>query len=181
MNRTRICAALAASLLLTCCRSYAAPPPTSLLNEPAPTFARNDVHGQRVDLASFKGRVVLLTFWATWCAPCQIEMPHFIRWQRDLGPRGFQIVAISMDDDAAPVLRMTRKRNVNYPVIMGDEQLAGLYGGVLGLPITFLIDQRGNIAAAFKGETELGTMRAEIIKLLDTNPGIRVPTGMQPR
>ncbi len=173
--------ALVASVLLACCASYAAPPPSSMLHKPAPEFARNDIHGQRVDLASYHGRVVLLTFWATWCAPCQVEMPHFIRWQQELGPRGFQVVAISMDDDAAPVLNLTRKRNVNYPVIMGDEQLAGLYGEVLGLPVTFLIDRRGKIAAIFKGESNLGAMKARIVKLVDRDRGFAFRLGTQPR
>jgi len=158
--------ALFASLLLACSPHYAAPAPISLLHKPAPAFTRNDIHGHRVDLASYRGRVVLLTFWATWCAPCQIEMPHFVRWQKELGPQNFQVVAISMDDDAAPVLSLTGKRNVNYPVIMGDEQLGTLYGGVLGVPVTFLIDRKGNIAAVFKGRTSLSTMKAEIVKLL---------------
>lgn len=185
MNRIRTFAtrtgALAASVLLAYCTSYAAPPPTSLLHKPAPEFARNDIYGQRVDLASFQGRVVLLTFWATWCAPCQIEMPHFVGWQQELGPRGFQVVAISMDDDAAPVISLTRKRNVNYPVIMGDEQLADSYGEVLGLPVTFLIDRDGNIAAIFKGESNLGAMKARIVKLVDADHGFPFRPGTQPR
>lgn len=168
-------------MLLACCTSYAAPPPRSLLHKPAPEFTRNDINGQPVDLASFRGRVVLLSFWATWCAPCQTEMPHFIRWQQELGPRGFQVIAISMDDDAAPVISVARKRNVDYPVVMGDEKLAVLYGGVLGLPVTFLIDGNGNIAAIFKGESNLKGMKARITKLLDRDRGLAFSPGTQPR
>jgi thiol-disulfide isomerase/thioredoxin len=144
----------------------AAPPPSRLLHQPAPEFVSNGIDGQRVDLASFHDRVVLLTFWATWCAPCQVEIPHFIRWQRDLGSQGFQVVAISMDDDAAPVLALARRRPFNYPVIMGDEQLGTLYGGVLGLPVTFLIDRHGRVAAIFKGESNLNSMKSRVVKLL---------------
>jgi cytochrome c biogenesis protein CcmG, thiol:disulfide interchange protein DsbE len=158
--------ALLAFLVLAFSPRCAAPSPMSLLHKPAPEFARKDIHGQRVDLAAFRGRVVLLTFWATWCAPCQIEMPHFVQWQQELGLQGFQIVAISMDDDAAPVLGLARKRNVNYPVIMGDGQLAALYGGILGLPVTFLIDRHGKIAAVFKGEARLNLIHAELLRLL---------------
>lgn len=144
----------------------AAPAPDLLFHKPAPQFVRNDIDGQPVDLASLRGRVVLLTFWATWCAPCQIEMPHFIRWQNELGPQGLQIIAISMDDDAAPAIALARKRKLNYPVIMGDEQLGSLYGGILGLPVTFLIDRRGTIVARFKGESNLKAMKAKLLKLL---------------
>jgi cytochrome c biogenesis protein CcmG, thiol:disulfide interchange protein DsbE len=159
--------ALLAILALAGSPRCATPSPTSMLHKSAPEFVRDDIHGQRVDLASFRGRVVLLTFWATWCAPCQIEMPHFVQWQQDRGPQGFQVIAISMDDDAAPVLSLTRKRNVNYPVIMGDGQLAALYGGILGLPVTFLIDRHGEIAAVFKGETRVKRIHAELLKLLN--------------
>ncbi len=170
MSGTRVtatrAAAFLASLLFACSPPCVWPSPALLVHKPAPEFARNDIHGQRADLASFRGRVVLLTFWATWCAPCQIEMPHFVLWQQELGPQGFQVVAISMDDDAAPVLSLARRRHVNYPVIMGDERLGALYGGVLGLPVTFLINRQGNIAAIFKGETSLNQMKAQILKLL---------------
>ncbi|HWE84404.1 MAG TPA: TlpA disulfide reductase family protein [Terracidiphilus sp.] len=159
-------ALLLAAALLASGALRAAPPPSRLLHQPAPEFARTAIDGQRIDLASYHGKVVLLTFWATWCAPCQIEIPHFIRWQRDLGPQGFQVVAVSMDDDAAPVLTLASRRPFNYPVIMGDEQLGTLYGGVLGLPVTFLIDRNGNVAAVFKSRSGPAAIKARIVRLL---------------
>ena len=140
--------------------------PGSLLHKPAPGFVRKDLQGQSIDLATYRGRVVLLSFGATWCAPCQVEMPHFVRWQNELRPKGFAIIAVSLDDDSAPVLALTHKRHVNYPVLMGDEQLGTLYGGVLGLPVNFLIDRHGNVAAVIKGSSNLGAMKARIVKLL---------------
>ncbi|HTX74863.1 MAG TPA: TlpA disulfide reductase family protein [Terracidiphilus sp.] len=151
---------------LTCGALHAAPPPTNLLHRPAPEFVRNDIAGDRIDLASYRGQLILLTFWATWCAPCQIEMPHFVHWQSDLGSRGLQIIAVSMDDDPAPVLTLTRKRHVNYPVIMGDEQLGTLYGGILGLPVTFLIDRNGSVAAVFKASSGPAAIKARALRLL---------------
>lgn len=164
--RTRAAAPLLAAFLLAPSALCSAKAPGVLLHKAAPKFVRSDIHGHRVDLGSFRDHVILLTFWATWCAPCQIEMPHFVRWQQELGPKGLQIVAISMDDDAAPVLALTSKRNVNYPVIMGDEQIGNLYGGVLGLPVTFLIDRHGDVAAIFKGESKIAAMKAQVLKLL---------------
>lgn len=157
---------LAVALLLAGSPLCTARDPGSLLHQPAPEFTRNDIQGHRVDLASFRGRVVLLTFWATWCAPCQVELPQFSRWQDVLGARGFQVIAVSMDDGDAPVLDLARRRHLSFPVLMGDEQLGTAYGGILGLPVTFLIDRQGRIAAVFKGESSLSHMKAQILKLL---------------
>jgi cytochrome c biogenesis protein CcmG/thiol:disulfide interchange protein DsbE len=146
---------------------HAAPPTDPQLHKHAPTFVREDLNHQRIDLAAYRGRVVLLTFWATWCAPCQIEIPHFIEWQSRYGPNGFEIIGVSMDDDSPPVLSLSRKRKVNYPIIMGDEKLGMLYGGILGLPVTYLIDRDGNISAKFKGKSSLVEMESKIKTLLN--------------
>ena len=98
-------------------------------------------------LADFRGRVVLLNFWATWCAPCQIEMPRFSAWQARYGPEGLQVVGVSMDDEEAPVRSLVKKRKVDYPIVMGDEKLGLLYGGILGLPVTLSDRQRGHASA----------------------------------
>ena len=150
---------------------FASPPkptPDPLLNKPAPEFVRNDLGNKPVDLKALRGRVVLLNFWATWCAPCQIEIPRFIGWQTKYRNDGLQIVGVSMDDDAGPVQALVRKRGVNYPMVMGDEKLGELYGGVLGLPVTYLIDREGIVRARFKGEANLEAMEKEIQKCLQS-------------
>lgn len=152
--------------LFACSARCMAPARSPLLHKPAQEFARDDIDGHRVDLAAFRGRVVLLTFWATWCAPCKVDLPRFMRWQTELGPRGFQVIAVSMDDDAAPVLALARSRQFNYPILMGDAQLGSLYGGVLGLPVSFLIDRNGVMVAQYKGEARLGRMKSRIQALL---------------
>ena len=139
----------------------------SLVHQAAPVFVRDDLHHHRVDLGEMKGKVILLNFWATWCAPCQVEMPRFAEWQRVYGARGLQVIAVSMDDDAAPVRAYERRHPAPFPVLMGDAQLGRMYGGVLGLPATFLIDRRGMVAAHFKGAPHLGRMEAEVRRLLD--------------
>jgi cytochrome c biogenesis protein CcmG/thiol:disulfide interchange protein DsbE len=138
-----------------------------LLHKPAPPFVRADLQGRPVDPSAFKGRVVLLAFWATWCEPCQVEMPRFIDWQTRYGPQGLEIVSVSMDDGDAPVRALTIQQAVNYPVLMGDAKLARLYGGILGLPVTFLIDRQGRIAARFKGEPDLDAMERTLRRLLN--------------
>jgi thiol-disulfide isomerase/thioredoxin len=147
-------------------RVQAAPHHPSLINKPAPVFARTSLDNQSVDLAALRGRVVLLNFWATWCAPCQVEMPRFVHWQEKYKVAGFSVVSVSMDDDSEPVKAMVRKWNLNFPVAMGDDKLGLAYGGVLGLPVTYLIDRKGIIRARYQGESNLDAIEAAIRQLL---------------
>jgi peroxiredoxin len=138
----------------------------SLVDKPAPRFVRSDLNGKRIDLDDFRGRVVLLNFWATWCGPCRVELPAFSSWQNRYGKEGFQVVAVSMDDDVAPVGKTARRLHLNFPIVMGDEQLGIDYGRVLGLPVTYLIGRNGKIAARFAGETDLKQMESKVRELL---------------
>jgi cytochrome c biogenesis protein CcmG, thiol:disulfide interchange protein DsbE len=138
----------------------------TLLNRPAPQFARTDVQGTRIDLVQYRGKVVLLNFWATWCAPCRIEMPRFVQWQRQYGPRGFQIIGVSIDDSEAPVRPFVARMRLDYPVVMGNAKLGDLYGGVYGVPVTFLIDRHGVVRARFDGGSDTSRIKAEMLKVL---------------
>jgi thiol-disulfide isomerase/thioredoxin len=110
------------------------------LLEIAPDFTRADLAGRPVRLSGYRGNVVLLSFWATWCEPCRAEAPRFSAWQRTYGPRGLQVLGISMDDDAVAAADFARELKLDYPIVMGDAQLGELFGGVLGLPLAYLID-----------------------------------------
>lgn len=147
--------------------SFSATAPASLLNKKAPELARKDLNGHDLSLRSLHGKVVLLNFWATWCAPCQLEMPVFVKWQQQYGPQGLQIVGISMDDEAAPARRLANKLKLNYPVAMGDAALGTRYGGVLGLPLTYLIDRDGVVRVRFDGETDAGKIEKQLKLLVD--------------
>ena len=138
----------------------------SLVDKKAPEFTRRTLTGKKVDLARLRGKVVLLNFWATWCAPCQVEMPVFVEWQRTYGEQGLQVIGISMDDEAGPARRLYKRLNLNYPVAMGDEELGMLYGGVLGLPMTYLIDRDGVVRAQYQGETDLKAMEMQVKEML---------------
>src|SRR5689334_17357286 len=94
--------------------AHAAPRNPSLVDKPAPAFVRTSLDHKNVDLAGLRGRVVLLNFWATWCAPCQTEMPRFVQWQQQYKANGLSILAISMDDDAEPVKTLIGKWNLNF-------------------------------------------------------------------
>jgi peroxiredoxin len=138
----------------------------TLVNRKAPRFIRLDLNHERVDLRAYRGKVVLLNFWATWCAPCQVEMPHFVDWQKEYASRGLQVIGISMDDDPAPVRSLSSKLLLNYHVAMGDEKLGELYGGILGLPVTYLIDSTGIVRAEYRGETDLKMMEEQLKRML---------------
>jgi peroxiredoxin len=118
----------------------------------APPFTRPGLDGRPVDLSRYKGMVVLIDFWASWCAPCLIAIPHFRAWQSRWGGRGFQVIGISMDDAAADAKAAAARLKVNYPVVMGDAKLAERYGGILGLPVEMLVGRDGRIIDIWQGE-----------------------------
>jgi len=122
----------------------------------APSFARSDLSGHRVDLKAYRGKLVLLDFWASWCAPCIVEIPRLIALQKRYG--GVQVIGVSMDDSIAPVQKVTRRFAFNYPVLLGDADFGNLYGGVYGLPVRFLIAPDGRILRIWKGELPPGTL-----------------------
>jgi peroxiredoxin len=140
--------------------------PSSVIHSAAPDFSLRDVNNQPLDLAGYRGKVVLLDFWATWCTPCEHEIPHFVELQDKYREQGLQVIGISMDDDAKPVREFYRKFKMNYPVALGDEKTAEAYGGVLGLPVTFLIGRDGRVAFQHTGEVEMPVLEQEITSLL---------------
>ena len=117
-------------------------------------FTRNDLNGDRVSLRRYRGKVILLNFWATWCVPCRLELPRFADWQKQYGPEGLQVIAVSMDDSPRPVRAFVRKLKPNFPIIHGRRKLGTRYGGILGLPVTFLIARDGRVTARIDGECQ---------------------------
>jgi peroxiredoxin len=118
----------------------------------APDFTLKDANGASVKLSDYKGKVVLLDFWATWCGPCKIEIPWFIEFEQTYKDKGFAVVGVSMDEDGWSVVKpYLQERKVNYRVLLGTEMLSQLYGGLDALPSTFLIDRTGRIASVHIG------------------------------
>ncbi len=161
MNKSLRCITAAALLVLLSGATTAVE-----VGDVAPDFTRADLAGVQVRLADYRGKLVILNFWATWCAPCLEEMPLLSRWQRDYGAQGLQIVGVSMDDDVTPVEQFLTQRPVRYPIVMGDAKLGERFGGVLGLPLSFLIDAQGRIVARYQGRSDLAKMEARLKELL---------------
>jgi len=132
----------------------------------APSFALTDLHGQKIELTAYRGHVVLLDFWATWCAPCRSEIPRLIDLQTKYRARGLRVIGISLDDDPAAVRAFDQEFKMNYPVVIGDAALAARYGRILGLPVMFVIDQDGRIRARYDGETDMRAIERAIAPLL---------------
>jgi len=141
---------------------------TAKQHRPAPDFTLPLIDGGQLHLSSYRGKVVLLDFWATWCAPCREETPHFVELQQRYGGQGLQIIGVSMDDGTEPVRAFYQQFHMNYPVVMGTADVGAAYGGVLGLPIAFLIDREGHIYAKHIGATDAAVFDKDIATLLQT-------------
>ena len=133
---------------------------------PAPDFSLPQLDGQTLQLSSYRGKVVVLDFWATWCDPCREETPYLVELQKKYGDRGLQIIGISMDDGPEPVRGFYQQFHMNYPVVMGTAKTGELYGGVLGLPIAFFVDREGKIQSKKIGAQSAAVLEREIQKLL---------------
>jgi thiol-disulfide isomerase/thioredoxin len=117
---------------------------------------------------------VLLNFWATWCGPCRIEIPWFVTFEQQFKDRGFAVIGVSMDEDGWDSVKpYLEAKKVNYRVLMGNDTVAEMYGGVSSLPTTFLIDRDGKIAAIHVGLVSKGSYEHDIDQLMgqprDTN------------
>jgi len=133
----------------------------------APDFALKDADGKTVRLSDYKGKVVLLDFWATYCGPCKIEIPWFMDFERKHKDQGFSVLGVSMDDEGWEAVKpFVNDVGINYRVMVGNDSTAEQYGGIEALPTTFLIDRDGKIAAVHVGLTSKGEFENAIEQLL---------------
>jgi peroxiredoxin len=135
----------------------------------APDFTLDDASGQSVRLSDSRGKVVLLNFWATWCAPCNLEIPWFINFQRSKQALGFSVLGVSMDDGGwAAVKPYIDAHHVNYPVTIGNEKVAALFAGPHpAVPLALIIDRSGRIAAIHAGLCSRAEYEADIDAVLN--------------
>ncbi len=157
--------------------------------QPAPDFELKDADGRTVRLSDYRGKVVLLNFWATWCGPCKLEIPWFVEFEKELKDQGFAVLGISLDDGGWEVVKpYLEDVRVNYRVLMGNEEVALLYGGVEALPTSFLIDRQGRIASLHVGlvskadyEHDIKTLLGEDYGALRDSPGALAGAGAAER
>ncbi len=132
----------------------------------APDFTLTDISGNKLSLSDYRGKVVLLDFWATWCGPCRIEIPGFVELQNRYRGQGLAVVGVSMDDGPEPVREFYKEFRMNYRVVLGSDKIGELYGGVYGFPTTFLIGRDGRIYAKHVGAADISVFEEEIKQLL---------------
>ena len=136
-------------------------PDANVAGKPEPELKLKDINGQDVSLADYKGKVVFVNFWATWCDPCRVEIPWLIAMQSKYASKGFTIVGIAMDEEGksvvAPFLERERfdvggqQLPMSYPILLGTDEASDKFGGILGYPTSFLISRDGKIVTKFQG------------------------------
>ncbi len=138
-----------------------------LQGQPAPDFSLASLDGKTLTLSDYRGKAVLLNFWATWCEPCKIEMPWFVELQRQYGPQGLQVLGVAMDDtDPKDIADFAKKMGVNYPIVVGKEAVGDQYGGIPYLPSTFYITRDGKVMDRVYGLVSRSEIEGDIKRAL---------------
>jgi cytochrome c biogenesis protein CcmG/thiol:disulfide interchange protein DsbE len=148
-----------------------------LEGKPAPGFTLENLQGQKVSLASYRGKAVLVNFMATWCAPCKVETPWIIKLRDQYASQGFEVLGISTDDldkddkkqnaqDKADIAKFVSNMHINYPVLIDGDSISHPYGGIDALPTSFFVDRSGKVVAATVGLHDQDELEANIKKAL---------------
>lgn len=133
-----------------------------------PSFLLESVrNGKSVDSSLFQGKVLLLTFFATWCPPCVEEVPVLKKLHADLGDAGFSVIGLSVDQGPAVVARFVKNRSINYPVLMAESKTTRDFGGVYGIPVAFLVNKSGNVVKRYTGFVNHLTLEKDVKSLLN--------------
>jgi len=175
----RLLASAAKGELLVDAASGAPEYVSPLMGKAAPAFELEDLNGNKVSLASYKGKAVLVNFWATWCAPCKIETPWLVELRSQYASQGFEILGVSTegdgvgkddkaawDKDKAAIAKSALQMHMQYPVLIDGDSISEQYGGLDELPTSFFLDRKGTVVAAELGLTSKSDLEANIKKAL---------------
>src|SRR5450432_3346096 len=180
MSRIHVAAASAALALLiaSCSRPSSSPTgdlKTQSQRKPAPNFSLKDADGAAVNLSDYRGKVVLVNFWATWCGPCEAEIPWFIEFEKKYKDQGFAVLGVSMDDDGWKSVRpYVASHKINYRIMIGSEMVSQQFGEIESLPTSFVLDREGRIASNHVGLIDKVDYQNEIVKLLQDPKSIAI-------
>ncbi|MBC8468649.1 MAG: TlpA family protein disulfide reductase [Planctomycetes bacterium] len=142
---------------------------SAIIGKSAPSFTLLDLNGNKVSLSDFKGKVVILDFWATWCPPCVKEIPHFIELYDKYKDQGLAIIGISVDQQGISIVKAFKEKfNINYPILMAERQVVIAYGNIRSIPTAFVIDKSGNIQRVYVGYRDKAVFEADIKELLQS-------------
>ena len=151
-----------------------------LIGKPAPQFSLEDLNGRKVSLSDFKGKAVLINFWATWCGPCKVETPWLVDLRNQYAGKGFEILGVSTDDidrsdikafgkEKQEIAEFVQRMRMPYPVLIDGDSLSKPYGGLDAMPTSFFVDRSGKIVAATMGITSKEDIEANIQKALKSS------------
>lgn len=133
----------------------------------APDFSLPTPDGKTLKLSDYKGKAVIIDFWATWCPPCRKGIPDLIALKKKYGSKGLEVIGISLDRDTKKdVPQFIKDKGINYPVVYGDDNVVVNYGGVRAVPTSFVIDKQGKIIASYEGLISSETYESHIKKIL---------------
>jgi peroxiredoxin len=128
----------------------------------------NVIDGKTIDSREFQGKALLVTFFATWCPPCMDEVPTLIKLQKEFAKDGFSVIGLSVDEQGpGVVVKLISKQGINYPVMMADRRTIKDFGGVYGIPVSFLVNRSGNVVKKYPGEVPLSVLAKDIKNVMD--------------
>jgi len=139
-----------------------------LRGKTAPTFVLTNLEGKKVSLSDYKGRPVLVNFWATWCGPCKVEMPWFEDFRKQYAAQGFEVLGLADDTDAGKdtIAKVAQKAGVSYPILLTDGKVQTAYGGLDVLPMSFYVDRNGLVVEETAGLGSRDEIEANIKKTI---------------
>ena len=139
-------------------------------NKPAPDFSLQDINGQTVKLSDYRGKTVVLNFWATWCGPCRKEIPDFIELQSEYASKGLQFIGVAIDDQGIGVVKpYAEQAKMNYPVLIGNQDVFTKFGGSNSIPVTLIIDKKGMIRYTYVGARPKASLAEMLLALRKEN------------